>query len=247
MSQQPRAFLPAEALTSERVSRAFGNVLEGWRRAWFRSASVDISIGSASRPFAPGDDGDAAVRRAARLSLSRPGRRRLIEAALDESLEGKVLTPADRQLLDTFADRLASDLADRLEPLLGPEDGQPMALDLVLDARSIGTLAVSREAIVGLVRASLPRKPRNVGSLISRTGALNRLVIEVEAVLGRSVLTLEDAKELSAGDVIILDRRLDANTDIRLGEGGAPIAQGRLVHDQGRNSIIIDKSGKGFN
>lgn len=245
MTDQPRAFLPAEALTGGRIRQALSEALDGWSRAWFASARADVAPGGAGRLSVADEQADA-VGQYARLSLSGGGKRRLLEAALGEGLEGKVLSPADRHLLDAFHAGLAADLVERIDRLLGREAGPQMRLELTLGGRPIGALRVSREAVVALVRRALPASSGATAFPISRVVAVAHLPVAVEAVLGTALVTIDDAKGLAAGDVIVLDRRVDEAAQLRMDGGGAIVARGRLVPHERGNSLIIDTSAKGL-
>lgn len=246
MTDQPRAFLPAGALTDDRVRQALAEALDGWSRAWFVSARADLSLASAGKLSVADEQADGFGQHA-RLAPSGAGKRRLIEAALGEGLEGKVLSAADRQALDAFYARLALDLVERIDRLLGREAGPQMRLEVTLGGRPIAALGVNRGAVVALVRRALPARSLDGAFPASRADAVAQLPVRVEAVLGRALLTIEDAKGLAVGDVIVLDRPLNENAQIRIDPGRALVAEGRLVPDPDGNRLIIDTPGKGLN
>ncbi|MDR2858134.1 MAG: FliM/FliN family flagellar motor C-terminal domain-containing protein [Novosphingobium sp.] len=242
MTGPVRPFLPPGALTSERVQRVLADVLAAWSRDCFMSAAVAVSCDDAARPALNDDMAETASGGAA-LVLTGPGKRCLIEQALGESLAGRTLCDADRQLLDAFAAVLADDLVARLDRLLEPAGGPAMRLRLMLGERTAGSLTVGRDAITGLVRKALPAGTDERAITSTRMSAIARVPVAIEGVLGRSQLSIEDANGLAAGDVLVLDRSLGGNAEIRAAGSGALIALGRLVPDSGRNTIRIAGSG----
>ncbi|HEY0959833.1 MAG TPA: FliM/FliN family flagellar motor switch protein [Novosphingobium sp.] len=247
MTDQAHTFLPSGTLTNDRVSSVLSEALDIWSSAYFACVRAAVSCVDTTRhsvtehPFKATSDHVS-------LSFSDRGQRRLVELALGESLEGKVLREVDRQLLDDFAHRLAADLVGRLDRLLEPHTAGPvLRLELTLDGKPVGNLLVKQQAIVELVRKSLPTKTVTARSPKARTRAVAGLPVTVEAVLGQLELTVEDAKGLAIGDVLILDRTLKEHAAIRITEGPTTVAVGHLVPENGRNTIIVAKSGKELN
>ena len=89
-------------------------------------------------------------------------------------------------------------------------------------------------------------KPVHAAVQCEKRVVFAHLPVKVEAVLGRSRLTIEDANGLAVGDVLILDRVLGEDAELRV-QGGGLVAVGQLVADNGHNTIRIASSGKGLN
>lgn len=248
MTDAPRAFLPAGALTGERINRALFEPLDAWSRACFPATQAEVSWEESGSP--PAFNGAiVAVGERTSLLVSGPGKRRLLELALGKTLEGITLSEGDRRLLDAFATRIAENLVARLDGALGPDAGPVISLILALGGHAIGCLELKRQAIITLVRQSL--LPTSTASrtpfLQSRMQTVTGLPIVVEGVLGRLQLTVEDANGLAVGDVLVLDRALEETAELRVEVSGALAAVGQLRPDQGCNTIIIVKSGKELN
>lgn len=245
MTGQSRAFLPAGALTEERISHAIADPLDTWSRTYFAAADIDVCGVQKQESRAPDTSTGPDARTS--FSLTVPGRRRLLETALGESLDGKIMHEADRQLLDAFADRLVSELVELFDRALTPVQGPSLTLDISIDGRPIGHLTVSHQAIITRVRRALPTKVDRTAFVQSRLGTVAQLEIPVEGVLGRSRLTVEDASGLAVGDVLILDRGLEQDAEVRVCQDRVLVARGRLVPDKGRNTIIVGEIEKGLN
>jgi flagellar motor switch/type III secretory pathway protein FliN len=235
-----REWLPAGAFTTETLRAALAPPVEEWALCWFGAAAAWIAEGGHGGAQTTSVSGAA---RGARVVLDGPGRRALLELALAVELGGASLNELDRRLLDAVADRLVEDLLERVERHLGDpaaaHRGQPEAsVRLASRAGDMGFLHVAAGALVPLLKRRMARY-LPVGTLGDRRRTLEAVPVAVEAVLGRVELTVDELDGLAVGDVLVLDRALDAPVDLRVGACGAPLGAGRLKKDQGRVAVHL--------
>jgi len=238
----PRAFLPASAITTQRLERAFGHVLTGWCSDWFGRGHASLRQTSArhGRSVVPGGAIHTSKHESPGIELSALGKRRLIEAALSSDLEGVQQSDADRAILGGLADEIASDLDERLRAVLGGEESAPLStLELVLDGQAIGTLAVSARALAEVLRRTVKTRNTPTAFAASRLEAATLTPITIDAVLGSAGVSLKDLADLSVGDVIVLDAGLDTAAAVRIAGTHQVIAVGRLASHPSHNALTI--------
>jgi hypothetical protein len=92
-----------------------------------------------------------------------------------------------------------------------------------------------------LVLASLPKmRPQSAArdALVTIRSALGDCPVTLEAVLGEADIELEDLSRLAAGDVIVLDRKLDDSLLLRLGAGD-PVIRIQLGAADGKKAAQV--------
>lgn len=242
MNAVVREWLPREALTPERIGASLSGAVGQWTERWFSRAVAEISlcrdrtrsqIGAPEQMHAEG--------RVVSVTVSGRGKRYLLEAALGETLAEKALNTADHRLLDAFAQCILEDLAALVDTSLGDAScshaGAPVQLTLALADKAIGFIACAEEALIPLIKGQLDGPAESIAIPTGRLAALGHVRIEVEALLGRVELPVEDLEGLAVGDVLILNRKLQAPVELFVTGESWPLGSGRLGHEGDRCTI----------
>lgn len=236
-----RPWLPAGALGPLPMERALQPVVDRWAVRWF----VDCRVDASCRP--EGRSAISPVERTIRKDgpasgfLGGSDKRALLELALGASLEGPPLGDGDHRLLDAFAFRIVEDLIVELDAALDREasrDGDRLAMSLVARGSRIVQFELPVESVVGLVKGHIGRRAP-VRLPVSRDVALSATRVRIEALLGRARLVIGEIGDLAPGDVLVLDRPLDAKVDLRLAEAGRIFAAGKLDREQDKVIVRI--------
>ncbi len=226
-------WLPKAAFSESAVKAVLSGLVGGWSERWFARARASISAVRFSAATAQGDG--------AALELPGPGKRLLLEAALDCELTGQMLGEGDHSVLDVFAAQIGQDLITALDKLTGagkqPSGSGCIALGIAVAGSDMLTVRLAAGALVPALKARLGGSRRAGAAPRSRVEALKQTRLEAEAILGRAELALGDLRELSVGDVLILDRALRDPVELRLADGGRTIGRGGLARNGGRISI----------
>lgn len=240
MIAQARDWLPDDALTASRIGTALAALLDGWSRHWF-AAALPVTLGEA--PASPGAQGEGALSfetGSVQLLLSASGKRHLLEAMLGDSLVGKSLTLQDHHLLEKLVACASQDLVDRLAELpaiASASSGPTRKLSLALGGEQWGRLSIPSSALAALIKKSLPLSSAPREPVHNRRHALGPSSVAIDAVLGQVSLSVDDMHGLEPGDILVLNRALEAPLPVRLGTNGALIGQGKFITVEGRNAV----------
>lgn len=232
-----RSWLPPEAVQRAVRDVALRACVREWGAVWFDARSVDLAGDPVAGPQPATNRGTSwQLNDGVALSLPDEAEARVAAMMFGGPDDAASLTPADRAALDTAAATCAADLRARLvvslrldataawrpgtiEPGTGPwwtwrvTDGG--RTDLL-------QIAISEDLIVRRARAGMPPVPddRIVAPLAV---ALAGQPVTVSALVGRSRLTTTELAGLAAGDVLVLDRDLNAAVDVAIGHRPKPL------------------------
>lgn len=243
-----RPWLPADTAAPRLVLGALADMADAWSREWFAGDGMRAA-GALTRVDARGElrktmwhahEGGLAIGISA-LGAAGLGAQVLGVATGDRSA-------ADAALLESVGRECFDDLKKRAAALLRlPEKGWAAAdgqragavhrLEIAGPARNpVLTLELSGDLFVALVKAKLPPAPAPE-PLGKPAEALAVLPVELSALLGRSAITVAELSGLAQGDVLVLDRALDAALPLAI--GGKPAARGacRVSGDGGALKI----------
>lgn len=243
MSGEARDWLPAGALDTPAVRRAFEDAVAGWSKRWFPAARPAAAGFAAHRAGAPLPATSWHGYGTATALAADPVR--LAGLALGASPAGLVLSEVDRDILGRFAGRIAADLASALDQAIGrspPAEGEsgvvvenPLPDGGFLFAIAEGGgepvvhAAVPPVAMVPF-RKSLLRGARRPRPALARLGrAAGATPVRIEAQLGAAVLALGDLAALAPGDVLILDRTIEQGAALALQRSRRPFARAAIA------------------
>ena len=241
MTQDVYDWLPDGAFTDDTVKAALAGVIDAWAEAWIlvRSISVSRIRTGRGKTLAPPDNlrlqGDLAI-----VDVLESGKRRLLEAALDVQLSGKVLLENDRAVLDRFVSRILEDLIGRFDPAFGKlvnGERARLGFTLSLSGEDILSATIPHHALVKVIKTGFGGSRRARIAPRPRQKALGPTQVEVRGLLGHAELAVDDLKGLAHGDVLILDRALHEIIELRLSGNDRAIGRGRLGRKDGRVSI----------
>ncbi len=243
MTASFRPWLPANTAAPQLALGALADMADGWSREWFageglRAAGALVRIdarGELRKTVWHAHDGGLAI------GISAPG-----TAAIGAQVLGVAVgerPAADAALLETVGSECLDDLKRRAAAMLRlsekgwtPADGQRAGpvhrLEIAGPARNpVLTLELSADLFVALVKSKLPPAlaPAPLGKPAE---ALAALPVSLSALLGRSAITVAELSGLATGDVLVLDRALDAPLPLAI--DGTPAARGACtVSDDG--------------
>ena len=220
-SSSAKCWLPGGAVLPERIKPHLERAVAQWSAHWFVEAQAAIS------PAFQDDWPDAgsgvlwrSVPSSACLCLTATGQAGLAAAMLGASVPHGPLPESDRSVVSKLASSCAEDLVSRVHMLAVPGAARPPVGRDPLDAggwswweisfgagRRLLKLAVDPMAMVGLVRQSLPQGPKMEIKPVRK--ALGAQPVGIAAALGSCAISLADLKQLSVGDVLVLDRPAD--------------------------------------
>lgn len=225
---QIRSWLPAEAVQRGARDVALRNCVREWAAAWFAAGQADLT-GDPTIAQLPGRIRGASWQLAdgVAVSLAEDADTRIAALMFGTPDEAASLTAVDQAALDAAAEACVADLRARLVSTLRLGAGgwragtvEPVTAMSwwtwrVADGRGDALLevALSEDLIVKRVRAALPPVPAG-SRLAPLADALCDQPVTVSALIGRSRLTTTELAGLAPGDVLVLDRDLDAAVDI---------------------------------
>ena len=242
MKPQWDNWLPPGVAEREDVRRALAAAVEQWAQAWFGTSRPGlVNLRNADRTSTADDQGICWQSGEGSVStgVSRQARTALAAIALGPEIERLVLTETERDIVDGFLAELLKDLSRRVERAFHcgddvPNDGRraaapfaPGGLLAEIDLGPAGPLriAVPMSVIIAFCRTSMPAPdPAPPISAVAKAVAASR--VTVSAVLGSAHLPLGDFMSLVAGDVLILDRRVDEGADLLLEPATKRFARG---------------------
>jgi flagellar motor switch/type III secretory pathway protein FliN len=136
---------------------------------------------------------------------------------------------------------VTQDLVARLNAALGyaatQREDKSLNLAISLSGREAVTICIPEHAFVAVLKKRLGpvRKRGNISR--PRLNAAGPIRVDVRGILGNAELSLIDLKDLSIGDVLILDRSLAETVELQLGENRRAVGHGKLSKSDGRVSI----------
>lgn len=225
------AWLPRGASTDSTIRRLLGEVLNSWSARWFASERVVVA-GLEAVAGAATDNG-------IKSHDLRPGMALRTEGALHALVVQAVHKPAkapttatDRAVLEHLGRAMLADLGEMLERGLNIEgfarglgDDTPFAdgtLIVSLGVRGrapLGELLIALPALVALRKKECVPAPERAPLHETLAGALTGRSLTLGAVLGRASVSLGSVLDLTVGDVVMLDTRIDQPIDLTVAGG----------------------------
>lgn len=248
-------WLPLGVVTRGPVTSKVGQAIADWSARWFVRERITATRFVAQTGGAQNGSGWRRLTGPVAINASLAATARLLDAALDARTDQLAATVADRRLLDLFEASLLEDLNRSVEAALeaadsGPPEarspGSPFGamggLSVILTDTS-GTdllaLAIPYEVLLPHCIASLDRDQPAGGALRSLTTALGPSPVTVEASLGQVEVPLRDLGSLAPGDVLVLDKALEADLDICLAGSDRLVARARLTQIDGHVALVL--------
>lgn len=242
-------WLPVQALANDQILAAIGAAVAKWTRLWFGSAKFTLVDVETSRNYHPLDVDDKTARRYGGglwLINCEYYAQNLALLALDAVAKNLALTAGDRQLLTAFGERIVDGLANMIAAELELEQEQypDQAWTAVHGSLRIGLASANLDASMILViegaalvafrkRLIAPYRPMS-NVLSDRQSAVVRTPCTCSARFGFARLGKSDFVGLEAGDVIMLDQRIDEPVDLTLSTTGQLVAKASSRFDEDR-------------
>jgi flagellar motor switch/type III secretory pathway protein FliN len=250
MTSAPKAWLPADARSRERIQPLLERALEEWSDHWF--ASGRASLDPAFQDDWPGRSGDADWRccpDVASLALTPAAEAAIAGTMLGSNVPLASMQSEDRTVVHHLARACAEDLLLRLARLTRGAGGETPAeadsanfdacswWDVSVGARKgVLKLALSEEAEVQMVKRQLP-SPAKI-ALESTTRGLARQQVEIEADLGRCEVSLAELEDLAVGDVLVLDTSSADPLALLIGKERSPLRASLEAREEGPFLIL---------
>ena len=244
-----RAWLPPEAISSDRLEPIIKDLIGKWSDHWF--AAVSASATAAFQDDWP-HGGSEAVWRSCLPVVSiacAPNAKNLIAGAmLDVNVPPATIQAGDRELIEHLATEAIDDLLKRVGELaleIRPETGvSDSCIDLndchwweisLAPRRAVLKLAIAAPAIVSIIKSKLvaPMAPK-LGKLGDGLGEQR---VGLAANVGRCSISLAELQDLSTGDVLILDR--SASEPVELTVNGAESPLKASLETSGGQAVLV--------
>lgn len=247
-------WLPVEALAAEPVRTRLSSAVEGWSGDWFGRLRTTLA---SLEPLEAEDFkrcvGDwRPLGRTSRMECAPSIAHRLAAWALDAEPHLNGTRALDLRLMQIFGDQMLGDLAERVEDALGLGDGSYN--DSRMDAGPCGglilgiagsaggallSLAVPAVAAIPYRKAALGARPAPCLAVPSMMDSLGGIQVALEATLGQAEIALEDLTGLRPGDVLILDREIEAPVEFTLAGSAHVLGRGRLSAAEGGLALTL--------
>jgi hypothetical protein len=243
MSDAVRPWLPKTALHQGALAAALAAPLAAWSGRWFARSVASVSRVRARENTTPPriPQGLQLRGRNTVIDLSGPGKKQLLEAALDADLREASRGESDLRVLETFAGAIIDDLLDALDAAMSAGDGDrpAMTVTLSLGKGDLLDITIPETTAIALVKGRAAPARSSGRALQSRTRALRASAFRARATLGSATLALSELKDLAVGDVLVLDRSLNDRAELRAEGASEAFARGALRRQAGRYSIQL--------
>lgn len=242
-------WLPVQALADDQILAAIGAAVTKWAGLWFGIAKFELSDVETSCDYHPFDVRvETAQRYGGGLWLvNYEGcAKNLALLALDAGSKNVAPTAGDLQLLTAFGERIVDDFANVIVDELGLEQNRypDQAWTAANGSLRIGvaspdldmlmTLVIEGAALVAFRKQLIaPYRPKS-DVLSDRQSAGMRTPCTCSARFGFAKLGKSDFVGLEAGDVIMLDRRIDEPIDLMFSTTGRLVAEAHPKFDNDR-------------
>lgn len=250
-----RNWLPLGAAAGPRVRDALERAVDDWSGKWFAGARVQLVAVEPRSAGAPRlSAGWLIYREAVAVPVDGTDAIRVAGLALGGDPEGLVLSEADLDILGRLSTEILADLAAMLASALGlpkrtdaspapcvdPLEGDAGIVLRIQDVRGrgIAQAALPLGALVPFLKASIPAGP--TPDLARIDGALGRTRTRLDIRLGETRLSLGELAGLTSGDVVILDRTIEAGAEVAVAAGrGQAFARATLEPDDDGTRLIF--------
>lgn len=250
MSNPAWNWIPDGAISASAVLGPFDAAADAWNERWFHDFSLRrrrVNFGASLSAVAP-------VVSTARLDLrlSSAAPMALLSGAMNEDVSRVELSDLDWTVLEKLRLEMLEDLMHALDAALAGDSVSDTvrsvdtsgAVSIELadpSGRVLATVDTTRAILARVRLNALPsarRRPNR--SLVSLKAAIARTPVRLEVRLGSTAIPLPEARRLSPGDVIILDRELDQPLDLAASLTGPTVACGHLVDASFPRSLRLE-------
>ena len=258
MTQDHSDWLPFDALTIPAVTSAFEPVVQTWSQRWFGNrpfelARVHPQQGGRSLKFAKADW--RSFGHGIFIDWGEKTQLAVAEHCLHIATRQHKLSTDDESLMLIFAQRIADDLAAAFAVLVGDEKSQTQAHVSHHPFENSGGLELQISAgpdtafKVGICSPALTRLrksqcSRHVPARMPDTPLVDILApvkVGYSANLGSAVMSALDLHNMTAGDVVILDRALTVPIDIIAEQSGRLLLKAVLGQNDGHLALTAQK------
>lgn len=233
MKMQP--WLPENALLSGAAVETIATLVQDWRTHWFESRWLSPPaqwVSAEGHEAALNDDWGALISVGEGLSLRYRRDASKIAAAALVKLPGNrpTVNAHDQELLQRAVTAIFQDLQQRLAKLARPGNdyarGKKYQLALNdADGFPILWIGADETLLVQLTKEAISPTQQHP-KVSSRAEAIDATSTEAAALLGRASIPYRDLRELSVGDVLVLDAK--HNFPVDLWVDGTVAARGRV-------------------
>lgn len=247
MTAEIREWLPRQVFSAASMRTVLGSAVASWSSHWFlrhtASISSDVSMADGG-VIAPPETGNAACikGRLVEAMLTGRGRRILLEAALALDVSAQPQTECDSELLDLLSARVIEDLVKRLDEALPDKEtssaGSQIHIAIAIGRSDVAVVRFPSATIIPALKSQWKKGPRNQ-KLRSVGDAIKTHKVSVGALLGHVDVALNELKELTPGDILIMDKGLNEPVDLRLSGSAQRIGRGKLGRNGDRVSVQL--------
>jgi len=243
-----RHWLPDDAIVPEAVRDPIARAVAQWNARWFVGdyacvAGLKSSSGAARNET--DDTGWRVYRTAVAIRSKTAAPTCMTDRAVDMETSGLHLSEGDHMLLKALGQHMIADLAETIEVAFGLAGETASELRLVRDpladgggmlciltdpsGREILGLAIPSHVVALHVKSTLGASVPRAEAVQSPVEALVRVPLLIEAVIGSAELNLAELADLSVGDVLVLDRAIDAPVEVAIADTHRIFARAQLI------------------
>jgi len=246
------AWLPANALTDERMRDDFNQVVVAWSARWSLQGAMSVKTvsGAASGPVSVPSGSTGRIGGPISLEWSSRQARRLAGWALGGQPEGVSLSAPDRAVLEALGEEIAIDLTDSLARRFSI--GVANANDQNCDRPGEIQLLVEGPDRTIRFRVFVPAAPliryRKSGCMAVApvrqplsfpASTLTGADVNFDVILGRSDLSLREVRSLEPDDVLVLATRVGMPVGVCRPDEKAPFLAGRFKRTESGISLTL--------
>ena len=221
MKQEPKAWLPPNAMSDGALCVLLTDRAAAWSRRWFGGAD-SLTVRMHEGVEKPRIPLGAALWESScqklRLAIDQPRELRIAAAMLGLKQLGSKLAGPDLKLLRGLASECLTDLLRNAAEVFGVSQEVRRADDCLASETTFGLrysislpagrsldLYVERDAAIAARKVLAPQPPRTPTPLGRREEAIDRQVVRVGAYAGSGGVSLGELASLALGDVLLLD------------------------------------------
>ena len=226
-------------------------LVDDWARGWWVGAADGVIEVQADH-----NDGAPDKRNKPWLSISEAGALAVYTGGRDVDAMGRFLagvsSDADMELAQQVGEEALHDLAARIQRRAGANKAPQLSREnapLSIEHARLGAcrvtatigrlqlgLAIDRNLADRLAPAAATAKDAR---LVSRQAAIQQAPLKVQAVMDFGLVDLAHLSDLSVGEVLIADRKLDEPLQIHV-QGHGAVAAGYLRRSGEQRAVVLD-------
>ena len=223
MSTVYRTWLPRNAILDKTLEEKCVNIANDWSEKWLTGQphiSVSIQTTAAKKNVLTGVAVWQNSNQSITAILSHSGQYSIAETMLGFNIPREKVSQRDSMLLDKLVAKCIGDLHEgftklfSLSDFITRVDSKSVTLNADIDNYTLAFMLGPKEPLLEFYVSShlmAAARKSDIKSIVTtaklgnRNSAIEKQMVSLGALVGRSKINISDLKELSSGDVLILD------------------------------------------